>query len=98
MNALFPELKEVPSKEISFSCLVIAIIYFIPTLFLFQFSKNAAAGVKYNKELQLTHAFSKLRSFFKYWAIMTLIIVISCVLLVMFAVAGGVSYFNAIQQ
>ena len=63
------------AEAISVFYFTIAVVFFTFSLYLFQFSKGAREGISYNSEEQLTHAFTRLRSFFKLWGILGIIFV-----------------------
>jgi len=54
--------------------LLIALLYFFPTFYLYQFSSRVKTAIYHNLELDLTFAFSRLKSFFKFWGILFIII------------------------
>ncbi|GEO06546.1 hypothetical protein AAE02nite_42100 [Adhaeribacter aerolatus] len=54
--------------------LLFAILYFFPTLYLYQFSSRIKTAIYHNQELDLAFAFSRLKSFFKFWGILFIII------------------------
>ncbi|MXV52492.1 hypothetical protein GS399_16070 [Pedobacter sp. HMF7647] len=80
----------VSAGSLTVAYLFMAAIYFFPTLYLYQFASNARDGVGYNSEAQLTEAFSKLKSFFKFWGVFTLIIIGFYAILFLFIMIGGV--------
>ncbi|RYG17284.1 MAG: hypothetical protein EOO07_11445 [Chitinophagaceae bacterium] len=54
-------------------CLIFAFAVFYPSLLLFKYTTKAKLGVLYGEQTSLEEAFSKIKSLFKYWGIMTLI-------------------------
>ncbi|PSR54282.1 hypothetical protein AHMF7605_12500 [Adhaeribacter arboris] len=54
--------------------LFFAVLYFFPTLYLYQFSTKTKAALLYGEEVNLAYAFSRLKSFFKFWGIFLLVI------------------------
>ncbi|QMU26829.1 DUF5362 family protein [Adhaeribacter radiodurans] len=56
--------------------LFFAVLYFFPTLYLYQFSAKTKAALLYGEELNLAFAFSRLKSFFKFWGIFLIVILI----------------------
>ena len=54
--------------------LLFAALYFFPTLYLYQFSTRVKSALLTNQELDLAFAFSRLKSFFKFWGILLIII------------------------
>ena len=51
----------------------LAVLFFFPTLYLFQFSSKTQKALKNNAQIDLTEAFSKLKSLFKFWGIYTVV-------------------------
>ncbi|QNF35299.1 hypothetical protein HUW51_22210 [Adhaeribacter swui] len=56
--------------------LFFAVLYFFPTLYLYQFSTKTKAALLYGEELNLAFAFSRLKSFFKFWGIFLIVILV----------------------
>lgn len=54
--------------------LFFAVLYFFPTLYLYQFSTKTKVALLYGEELNLAFAFSRLKSFFKFWGIFLIVI------------------------
>ena len=54
-------------------CLIFAFATFYPSLLLFKYTTKARLGVLYGEQASLNEAFSKIKSIFKYWGIITLI-------------------------
>jgi hypothetical protein len=54
---------------------VLAFSLFYPSLLLFKYSGRAKYGVLYGEQASLDEAFSKLKSLFKYWGIITMIFI-----------------------
>ena len=54
-------------------CLIFAFATFYPSLLLFKYTTKAKLGVLYGEQASLNEAFSKIKSLFKYWGIITLI-------------------------
>ena len=54
-------------------CLIFAFATFYPSLLLFKYTTKAKLGVLYGEQASLDEAFSKIKSLFKYWGILTLI-------------------------
>ncbi|MDQ3292035.1 MAG: DUF5362 family protein, partial [Bacteroidota bacterium] len=56
--------------------LFFAVLYFFPTLYLYQFSSKTKAALLYGEEINLAFAFSRLKSFFKFWGIFLIVILV----------------------
>lgn len=55
--------------------LLFALVYFYPSLMLFKYAVAAKTAVLYGEQDSLTIAMSKMKSFFKFWAILTIVII-----------------------
>lgn len=53
--------------------LLMAFAVFYPSLLLFKYTTKAKLGVLYGEQASLDEAFSKIKSLFKYWGIITLL-------------------------
>lgn len=58
---------------LGFLYLIIAVIYFIPVWFLFQFSNKSIQAIKEKNEIYLENAFNQLRKHYKFIGILTII-------------------------
>lgn len=70
-------------------CLVYAFAIFYPSLLLFKYSSKAKLGVLYGEQASLDEAFSKMKSLFKYWGIITILFISLYILLIIFSVVTG---------
>lgn len=59
---------------ITFIYLLFALFYFFPTLYLFKFSSKTLKALKNNTQIDMTEAFSNLKSMFKFWGIFMIVI------------------------
>jgi len=66
-----------------------AVIYFFPCLFLFRFSTRTQVALRSNDQLQLSTALGSLKSYFKFFGILTIIILSLCILAIVFGVIGA---------
>ncbi len=69
--------------------LIIALLYFIPCLFLYRFAKRTREAVDGDSQEQLLSGFDHLNRFFKFVGILTLIYLIIMALVVIAVIAGG---------
>ena len=53
--------------------ILIAILYFFPCLFLFNFSSKMQTAIRNNDQIYLNNSFRNLKSLFKFWGILTII-------------------------
>lgn len=70
--------------------LLIAFIQFYPSLMLYKFSKAATTAVLYADQTSLDLAMAKLKSFFKFCGIVTLIIISLYIMMILMIMAVGV--------
>jgi len=69
--------------------LVIALLYFYPSLLMFKHSNAANKAILYGDQDSLAEAMINLRSFFKFWGILMIVLISFYVLtIVLFIVAG----------
>lgn len=76
---------------------LIAIVYFFPTLYLFQFSSKAKKAILFANSAELAEAFGKLKSCFKFIGIVT-IIMLSFYALFFIAALIGIGTYSAFSQ
>lgn len=69
--------------------LLFAALYFFPSLWLYQFGTKMKAALGANDQNDLNMSFSKLKAFFRFWAILTIIILCLYALIFIFAVIGA---------
>lgn len=62
--------------------LILAAISFYPTLYLYQFATKTKVAILYGDDTHLTFAFSRLKSFFKFWGILIIIFFVFYALLI----------------
>lgn len=56
-------------------CLLYAFAMFYPSLLLFKYANKAKQGILYGEQASLDEAFSKMKSFFKFWGIITAVFI-----------------------
>ncbi len=66
--------------------IVVAVIYFVPILYLFKFSKKMKSALRSNNNEDLISAFINLKSHYKYIGILSIILIISYIVLFLFGV------------
>lgn len=69
--------------------LLIALLYFFPCLYLYNFSTKMKAALTTNDQLLLNTSFGNLKSCLKYWGILTIIILCFYALAIVFILIGG---------
>ena len=88
-SAMSPELSMFPAASLSFAYLFFAAIYFIPCFFLFQFAKKVKLALLESNSDLLADSLGRLKNFFLFVGIMTLIIVAFYVLILLFVILGS---------
>ncbi len=91
LKSFLPNVPDLPAQGITIFYLVVALIYLIPAISLYRFSSNIKESFVEQDQLKFARGFNSLNSFFKFWGIFTLIIVILFVLLIALAVVGGMN-------
>ncbi|TKC03947.1 DUF5362 family protein [Pedobacter frigoris] len=79
------------STVLTIFCLLSALLYFYPSLMLFKYSTAAKNAVLFAEQESLVVAMSKMKSFFKFWGILTIAIIAFyalALILVIFAKMG----------
>lgn len=89
LAATAPELNFFPTAGITITYLIVAGLYFFPCLYLLQWSQKLTLALQSGSSEDLTVAFEKLKSFFRFVGIMTLVILSLYALMLIFLVLGG---------
>ncbi len=66
-------------------------LYFYPSFMLFKFSNAAKQGVLYGDQKSLNDAMSNLKSFFKFWGIVLIVVLSIYALAILFAIVGAIA-------
>lgn len=85
------ESTEVLSKVgpiMAFFYVLIAILYFIPCLYLYRFASKMKLAIQINNQENLTNSFQNLKSLYKYCAILTIVAIALYGLIFIFALVG----------
>lgn len=77
-------------KMIGFMYFFMAAIYFIPVYYIFKFSSNAKKAFRDNDSEALTASFGYLKSHYKFFGILMIILLALYALLFVFAIIGGI--------
>jgi hypothetical protein len=88
-STISPELSMFPTAGLSVAYLFFAALYFIPCLFLFQFAQKVLFALKHSDSDTLAYSLGKLKSFFLFVGIMTLLIVALYALILLFVILGS---------
>ena len=70
--------------------ILIDLIYFFFSLYLFQFGDKIKKGIMFSDTAHVTAGLGKLKSFFKLWGIVTIIVLVLYVLIIIAAIVIGV--------
>lgn len=73
--------------------LIIAVIYFFPVYYLFQFSSKAKTALSNENQEQLTECFQYLKSHYKFMGIMALIMISLYGVIILFGIIGALASF-----
>jgi MFS family permease len=82
-----------PSFFIGFFYLIMAVLYFFPILYLYQFSSLIKKALNYRSKDQLSLAFKSLKSHYRFIGIMTIVIFGFYILILLVAMIVGFSSF-----
>ncbi len=69
---------------------VLGLIYFFPVLYLFNFSRNMKRALSTNNNMDLSAAFSNLRSHYKFVGILAIVVISLYVLIIVITVIAGI--------
>jgi hypothetical protein len=77
--------------SIFFSCSIIftALILFLPSFYLLKFSSKMRKAINNNDQSIMTDSLKNLKSFFKFWGILTIVYLSLWLLSVIFSIAGA---------
>ena len=67
------QMAELGSTMLTVIMLLSALLYFYPSLMLFKYASAAKTAVLYQEQESLSVAMAKMKSFFKFWAILTIV-------------------------
>ena len=76
---------------------LIALIYYFPSRYLHQFGVNTLNALHHNEQISFTQAFSRLKSFFKFFGVFTLIVLVLYGLGLLFFLVFGTMMGNSAQ-
>ncbi len=96
MTAATPELDQglgfMSTTFLTIMYLAIALISFIPILYLYRFATKTQMALRANNELVLTDAFKNLKSHYKFYGILMAILIGFYMLAFLFALIGGTAF------
>lgn len=97
-NAIMQSMSEIPAYQglagmgsgiITFFYLLIALVYFYPSFLMYKFSGTAKTAVLYGSQENFSIAMSKMKSIFKFWGILTIILIVMYVLMIVLVGIGA---------
>lgn len=74
-----------------FIYIILSLIYFFPSLFLFQFSSKTKASIRNSDSLELEEGLKNLKSLFLFLGISTIVMLVFYFLIILFAMIAGAS-------
>lgn len=87
--------KGIPMFGFGFLYILMAVLYYFPTTYLYRFSERIKKGVNSNDESVVTDAFLNLKKTFKFMGIMLIVILSLYAMILVFAVPA-ILFFKAI--
>jgi hypothetical protein len=88
LNQLGP-LGGIGSTGITIFYLLLALFFFYPSLLLLRFSAKVKQGVLFGDQENLNDAIAHVKSLFKFWGVITIVLIASYFLLLLAVLAGG---------
>ncbi len=82
----------IPSFMYSMIYMVIALIYYFPTMYLYKFSKKINSAISANNNEALETALENLKSCFKFIGIITIMFIIFYALIIIGAIIAGIAF------
>jgi hypothetical protein len=99
--SVFPTLSSVPEGVGGFLSIIIILfdlLYFFFALYLFQFGSRVKRGISIIDTNQLTQGLGKLKSFFKLWGIVTIVILCINVLQIIYFLVSALRIASSMQH
>jgi hypothetical protein len=88
LNQLGP-LAGIGATGVTIFYLLLALFFFYPSLLLFRFSTKGKLGILFGDQENLNDAISNVKSLFKFWGVITIVLIASYFLLLLAVLAGG---------
>ncbi|TDQ06964.1 DUF5362 family protein [Pedobacter metabolipauper] len=70
--------------------LIFGLLYFYPSLMLFKYANAAKRAILFSDQLSLSEAMGKMKSFFKFYGILMIIVISIYALIFLFAIVAGI--------
>jgi hypothetical protein len=83
------------SGALTVTVLLTALLYFYPSFILFKYSNAAKKAILYEDQHSLAIAAAKMKSFFKFWGILTIIVLAIYIILFLFMIVAGIGAATA---
>jgi hypothetical protein len=84
-------LASIGATGITIFYLLLAFLFFYPSLLLLRFSVKGKQGILFGDQENLNGAIAHVKSLFKFWGILTIVVIVSYfILFLAFAVGGGI--------
>ncbi|RYE29762.1 MAG: hypothetical protein EOP42_13665 [Sphingobacteriaceae bacterium] len=77
------------SSGLSFLYFAFGVLLFIPSLYLFQFAAGLKNGFNYGDQSSVNFAFQRLKSYFRFWGILIITLIVFYTMVFIAAIAGG---------
>jgi hypothetical protein len=88
LNQLGP-LASIGATGITIFYLLLALLFFYPSLLLLRFSVKGKQGILFGDQENLNDAIAHVKSLFKFWGVITIVLIASYFLLLLAVLAGG---------
>jgi len=85
----FGPLGSIGATGITIFYLLLALFFFYPSLLLLRFSAKGKQGVLFGDQENLNDAIAHVKSLFKFWGVITIVLIASYFLLLLAVLAGG---------
>ncbi|MCD0489220.1 DUF5362 family protein [Pedobacter sp. MC2016-14] len=82
-------LLQLGSEALMLIFLIFALLYFYPSLLLFNFASAAKNAVLYADQEGLSTAMNKLKSFFKFWGVLMMVLILFYLFAILLSIVGG---------
>ena len=76
---------------IGFMYLLFGLLYYFTSKYLYDFSTYTRQALSIHDQESLVYAFSRLKSFYKFWGILTLLMIIVYIVAIIFAIIAGMA-------
>jgi len=90
-NSDFGSMGSAGGMVITIWMILAALLYFFPSLYLFNFASKMQTAIRNNDQIYLNNSFKNLKSCFKFWGILLIIVLCIYAVGITFAVIGGVA-------